>query len=336
MNSDFINRLILNRRDALKTFAGLSALAVGNQSFAQENKSTNSNNLKALDYSNPHDNLYAFGKIWAGFEEPQYGAYHGIMYGRAGGKRHEPLFGYTGTGVMQAKFDEDSNLLIRGKETGFFTDLATGEILEEWLNPYTNELVKPFNFLNEVGAKLTTEMPRHFFGTANDDPTLMNNGTHIEQDGKIPFILPFETYGEDLLLAWDYAHGYTNPVTKDKWPKAHTGAQISPSEHFTFRMSKQEIEDRSLPSSRFVAGFSRVSEWWPWMMMGGSEFQDGIIFGRMFSHKGLPGYQDIPKKVLAYLEKNHPESLEIPEQWGNLRPKGTWEKYAEQVPPEQT
>jgi len=335
MNSDFINRLILNRRDALKAFAGLSALAVGNQSFAQENKSDSSNNIKALDYSNPHDNLYAFGKIWAGFEEPQYGAYHGIMYGRAGGKRHEPLFGYTGTGVMQAKFDEDSNLLIRGKETGFFTDLATGEILEEWLNPYTNELVKPFNFLNEVGAKLTTEMPRHFFGTANDDPTLMNKGTHIEQDGKIPFILPFETYGEDLLLAWDYAHGYTNPVTKDKWPKAHTGAQISPSEHFTFRMSKQEIEDRSLPSSRFVAGFSRVSEWWPWMMMGGSEFQDGIIFGRMFSHKGLPGYQDIPKKVLAYLEKNHPESLEIPEQWGNLRPKGTWEKYAEQVPPEQ-
>ena len=100
-------------------------------------------------------------------------------------------------------------------------------------------------------------------------------------------------------------------------------------------MSKQEIEDRSLPSSRFVAGFSRVSEWWPWMMMGGNEFQDGVIFGRMFSHKGLPGYQDIPKKVLAYLEKNHPESLEIPEQWGNLRPKGTWEKYAEQVPPEQ-
>jgi len=64
------------------------------------------------------------------------------MYGRAGGKRHEHSFGYTGTGVMQAKFDQDGNLLIRGKETGFYTDLASGEILEKWSNPYTEELVK--------------------------------------------------------------------------------------------------------------------------------------------------------------------------------------------------
>ena len=228
MNSDFINRLFLNRRDALTALAGLSVLASSNVSLAlNETKETHAA-TRTLNYNDPHDNLYAFGKIWAGFDEPQYGAYHGIMYGRAGGKRHEPLFGYTGTGVMQAKFDKDSNLHIRGKETGFFTDLASGEILEEWLNPYTNELVKPFNFLNEVGAKLTTEMPLHFFGTSNDTPTLMNKGTHIEKDGKVPFILPFEEYGDDLLLAWDYAHGYTNPVTKDKWPSAHTGPKISP------------------------------------------------------------------------------------------------------------
>ncbi len=198
------------------------------------------------------------------------------MFGRAGGKRHEPLFGYTGSGVMRAKHDDDSNLLIRGKETGFFTDLASGEILEEWLNPDTGELVKPFIFLNEVGAKLTPEMPRYFFGGASDEPTLMNKGTHIEDNGKVPFILPFESYGDDLLLGWDYAHGYTNPVTKDKWPKAHAGALISPSEHVTFRISKSEMEDRSLPACRFVAGFSKVSEWWPWMKTGGIKYQDGV------------------------------------------------------------
>ncbi len=333
MNSDFINQLFLNRRNALKTFAGLSALALGSNSFAHSEAKLKSKN-SPLDYKDPQDNLYAFGKIWAGFEEPKYGAYHGIMYGRTGQERHKPLFGYTGTGVMQAKFDDDSNLLIRGKETGFFTDLATGEILEEWLNPYTNERVKPFNFLNDVGAKLTTKMPRFFFGTENDEPTLMNEGTHIEQNGEVPFILPFESYGDDLLLGWDYAHGYVNPVTKDKWPKAHTGEKISPSEHFTFRMSKSELEDRSSPSCRFVAGFSRVSEWWPWMKMGGHEFQNGVCFGRMFSHKGLPGYQDIPAKLLAYIEMNHPESLEVPEKWESLKPNGTWEKYAQEVPPE--
>lgn len=336
MKSDLIDGLGLKRRDALKTLAGMSALAVGANVFSQNSDLDASKGAPsgALDYDNPYDNLYAFGKMWAGYDEPQYGAYHGVMYARVGGKRHQALFGYTGTGVMQAKIDELGNLSIRGKETGFFSDLATGEILEDWLNPYTGELVKPFNFLNTVGITLTTEIPRFAFGAATDEPTVMNAGMNQTDDGKIPFILPFENYGDDLLLGWDYAHGYTNPVTKDKWPKAHTGERVSPSEHFTIRLSKAEMENRDIPSCRFVAGFSRVSEWWPWMLMGGSPYQDGVLFGRMFSHKGLPGYQDIPPKLLAYIEKNHPESLEVPDQWIETRPKGTWENYAEQVPPE--
>lgn len=338
MKSELIDKLLLNRRGALKSIAGLSfaagaSMATNQSALAATTPQASSNN-EPLDYSDPHDNLYAFGKMWAGYDEPQYGAYHGVMYARVPGQKHQPLFGYTGTGVMQAKFDDDGNLWIRGKETGFFNDLATGEILKEWRNPYTQELVKPFNFINTVGAKLTTEMPRFLFGNTGDEPTMMNEGTHIEQDGKVPFILPFEKYGDDLMLGWDYAHGYQNPVTKDKWPKAHTGNYISPSEHFTITMSKTEMEDRSIASSRFVSGFSRVSEWWPWMMMGNHQYKDGVLFGRMFSHKGLRGYQDIPPKLLSYIEKNHPESLQVPIEWSELRPKGTWENYAAQVPEE--
>ena len=334
MKSDFVDGLFLQRRDALKAMVGLSALVVSEKVLSAGHVAPSPTRSGALDYSNPYDNLYAFGKIWAGYEEPRYGAYHGIMYARDGSRRHQALFGYTGSGVMQSKIDASGDLWIRGKETGFFTDLATGDILEEWRNPYTGELVKPFNFVNRVGGRLTTSMPRFAFGGVTDEPTLMNAGTHSERDGVVPFILPFETYGDDLLMGWDYAHGYSNPVTKDKWPKAHTGPRITPSEHFTFRVSKAEMEDRSIPSCRFVAGFTRVAEWWPWMMMGGSQYQDGILFGRMFSHKGLPGYQDIPKKLLAYLEKNMPEYLEIPGDWEPARPQGTWEKYAEQVAPE--
>ena len=46
--------------------------------------------------------------------------------------------------------------------------------------------------------------------------------------------------------------------------------------------------------------------------MGGTPYADGSLFGRMFSHKGLPGTDDVPPKVLAYIEKNAPEFLEIP------------------------
>ena len=324
MSSLWVNDLLVSRRSAIKSLAGMSAgvMMLDNAGAAD-----------SLDFDDPYDNLYAFGKIWAGYDKPQIGAFHGLMYARIGTRRLIPLFGYTGTGVMQSKIDGDGNLWVRGKETGYFTDLATGDILETWDNPFTGETVEVFNFYNSnMGGKLTAEMPRFAMGAAKDEPTLMNKGTEKGASGIVPFVLPFQTYGNDLMLAWDYAHEYTNPVTPERWPKASTGPRINPSEHFTFSMSRAQVVDRSEPSVRFQAGFSRVSQWWPWMRMGGNEFQDDVLIGRMFSHRGLADYGDVPPKVLAYIEKNVPEYLEPPDDWPQVMPRGTWEAFADEVP----
>jgi hypothetical protein len=92
--------------------------------------------------------------------------------------------------------------------------------------------------------------------------------------------------------------------------------------------------DRSEPAVRYNAGFSRVSQWWPWMRMGEHPYKDEVLFGRMFSHKGLPDCGDVPPKVLAYIEKHCPEFLEVPDHWPQVLPKGTWEAFAAEVPPE--
>ena len=54
-----------------------------------------------------------------------------------------------------------------------------------------------------------------------------------------------------------------------------------------------------------------------------------------FSHKGLGGYDDVPPKVLAYIEKHAPEFLTVPDHWdlGNKRV-DTWRAYSSDVPPE--
>ncbi len=325
MNSELVNGLFAGRPSATAALAD-SRAATGGASG------------RALDFDDPYDNLYAFGKIWGGYDEPVLSGFHGLMYARIGAQRLIPLFGYTGTGCMQSKIDADRNVWIRGKETGYFTDLATGDILETWKNPWTGKTVEVFNFYNaEMGGRLTAEMPRFAMGAVKDQATLMNDGTQRVQSGAgtVPFILPFETYGDDLLLAWDYAHEYTNPVTPEGWPQASTGPRISPSEHFTFCMSLAEMQDRSVPSSRFMAGFSRLGQWWPWMRMGGHALaESGVVFGRMFSHKGLKGPGDIPPKVLAYIEKHAPEYLTVPEHWPNVNPHGTWEAFAREVPRE--
>jgi len=71
------------------------------------------------------------------------------------------------------------------------------------------------------------------------------------------------------------------------------------------------------------------------MEMGGTPWADSVLFGRMFSHKGLGGYDDVPPKVLAYIEKHAPEYLTLPDHWklDNSRI-DTFKTYAQDIPPE--
>ncbi|MBM4225856.1 MAG: DUF1838 domain-containing protein, partial [Gammaproteobacteria bacterium] len=106
----------------------------------------------ALDFTNPIDNLYAFGKIWSGYGEPVIGGFHGLMYLKLPGKRLLPVFGYTGTGVLLAEHDPRGLLRIKSRETGYFTDLRTGDILEYWDNPITGERCEVYHFYNDLIA----------------------------------------------------------------------------------------------------------------------------------------------------------------------------------------
>ena len=285
-----------------------------------------------FDYADPLHNLLAFGRVWSSFGEPAYGCFHGTMFASLGTKRLLPLFGYAGVGVFECRFVEGDRLQMRGKETGFFTDLESGEVLETWDNPFTGERVEVFNFLNDsVAGSLGTTMPRFHFGSDDDEPSSMN--AIGAEDAESPFVMPWQVYPTRILLSWDYAHEYDNPVDPHRYPKASTGGRINPSEHFSFFVDRAELEDPGTRSARFEAGFTRLSPWWPWMHMGGSGVE-GVLLGRMHSYKLRSGFDDIPRPLLAYIEANHPTYLEPATTWGEGQPIGTWEAYATEVPAE--
>jgi hypothetical protein len=343
MNSLLTNDLLLGRRSALKLFGGAAAVgayAGGALGTSQANASVavQMPPKGRLDFNNPVDNLYTFGKVWAGYGKPVIGGFSGIQYARIPGRRSVPVFGFAGTGVLYAEFDRaKGRLKVKSRETGFFTDLRTGDILETWDNPFTGEKVEVYHFYNYMNAgEIGTEMPTFLIPGQTDSPTTMNEGTvFLNADGKLPFTLPVEQYGDDdLMIQWDYAHFHNNPVSA-AWGKYSTGPKVSPSEHFTFHVSRKQVEDPEVENVRFVAGFSRMSQAWPWMRMGGHEFADLTLFGRMHSRKGLPGTQDVSPKVLAYLEKHAPEYLTLPDGWEELSPRlDTWTAFSRDVPPE--
>ena len=258
MYMDMVKATAMSRRGALLGSMGLGMGALGAGLGAGPAKAGLSGNVKPLDLQDPKDNVYGFTKLWFGLGEPVLGAYHGVQYALIGKNRLKPVFGYVGGGHMQGKILDNGHARIRGKEIGFFTDLTTGEILESWKNPWTEESVKPFNFYNpKVRGEIGLEMPRFQFGTEEDEATLMNEADVKSMgDGPIPFLLPWQRFGDQYILAWDYAHEYTNPVSADKWPKASTDPRINPSEHFVFYTPQGKMDDRSEPLVPFIPGFS--------------------------------------------------------------------------------
>ncbi|MBL8628759.1 MAG: DUF1838 family protein [Rhodospirillaceae bacterium] len=335
MSSQFIADLMTSRREALGSIAAVMAAGAVATSQAAEPKKTKG----GLDFNDPRDNLYAFGKIVSGYEKPVVGGFHGIQYARIGNQRLIPVFGFAGVGVSMAEFDaKEGKLRRKSRETAYFTDLRTGEVLEQWHNPFTEETVDVYHFYNPSLAGVSgIEMPPLLMGQAGDAPTFFNQGSVFpDENGKIPFKMPFIQVGDDdILMSWDYTHDYTNPVDAAGWPKASVGARATPSEHFTYYVSKRELEDRSLPTARARAGFSRQGNWWPWMKMGASKYRDGVLTGRMFSHNGLDGFQDVHPKVLKYMEKHAPQYLEPPPDFTIRTDRMDVQKaYVQDIPPE--
>ncbi len=335
MSSQFITDLMSNRREALGGIAAVMAAGLSaSQSLAAEPTKTKG----GLDFHDPRDNLYAFGKIVSGYEKPVIGGFHGIQYARIGNQRLIPVFGFCGVGVSMAEFDaKEGKLRRKSRETAYFTDLRTGEPLEQWKNPFTDETVDVYHFYNPSLAGVSgVEMPPLLMGQAGDAPTFFNQGSVFpDPDGKIPFRMPFNQFGEDILMSWDYTHDYTNPVDEKGWPKAYIGARVTPSEHFTYYVSKAELENRDLPSVRTRGGFSRQGNWWPWMKMGQSKYRDGVLTGRMFTHKGLGGYDDVPRPILKYMEKYAPQYLEAPPDFTIRTDRMDVQKaYVQDIPPE--
>ncbi len=334
----------MNRRTALGFGASGLALAAsgpglsGNVANAAENR---------LDLTDPKDNIHAFAKIWATLaDEPAYGAFQGVFYATLPEQRAIPLFGHVGFGCLQMKLLDDGRAKYRGNEASFYTDLMTGEIIDNWTNPWTDETVKVIPYINDHSRAtmqlayprrvlLTTAYGWHYnVGEATDQAVQEQMAGEVnDEEDMVPFVLPWEQVGDQYLLGWDFALEVPNPVTPEGWPKASTGSILNTSEHFSFFVPVNDLHDPDKPFARFMAGFVRQMPWLPWMRMGQSGI-NGLMYLRAHSYKITGTMDDIPRPLLARLERDYPHLLETPKDWEPGPVSSTWDYYTKVVPPE--
>jgi hypothetical protein len=286
--------------------------------------------VRPLDIQDPRDNLYGFAKMWGTIgPKPVISAYQGVQYAVVKGKRAKPLFGFQGFANIRNLILPDGSVKVMGKECGYFTDLASGAIIDVWDNPWTGERVETWPFLNDK-FRGTLGLTRKVY-EVNGSRTV-NNDAQGGSDAE-PFRMPWQVIGDQYLLGWDYAHEYVNPVTPEGWPKASSGRVVNPSEHFVLYTPRAEIDDRSVVSARYHGGFMRQGPWWPWMKMGQSGV-DGVLIGRMHSYKITGTHDDIPRAVLDRVVRDRPDLLGDPTDGPDAGVVDTFGKYARDVPPE--
>ena len=108
--------------------------------------------------------------------------YFGRIYGIFPGQVPRPLVRFEGLEIIRFKSVGSGGYTANGVTTSYFQDLRTKAVLTEYLNPYSNEIVKV--------------TPNQLGGT--DQP-----GYHYSVKGVRPMAVPEEQWNEPLHIVWD-------------------------------------------------------------------------------------------------------------------------------------
>lgn len=308
----------ISRRSLIRLGAGIGPLAVA-ASAAAADSAPPAGSLN-LDFSKPEDNLYAFVKMIAGLEsgKEHCGYYKGTIVASLGkDEKNIPLFGYEGFGMSRVTKLPDGRYENLHREVSYYTDLKTGEIIEEWYNPFIKETVKVWPVHNDpVNSYYATKF-RQTFGEKGKEQTV-----------EWPFILPWIIMGDRAVASFEVHTRWPSPLTKEKWPREYGGAWYKTSEMFQLHTSLAALNDPGLVRAPYTGAWTKEAPWIPWMLM---EERPGRLF-YVTAVLPLASTDELPRHVREYTEKHFPHHLHAPQRWTapNVT---TFEQFAREATP---
>jgi len=296
----------LSRRDALRlTATGAAGLLVPAAAAATSSLVVNPEATPqsgSLPYRDPIWNRETFAKIQADTnpEKEKVGWYAGKVIGVRDGEPLRELFGFEGFSVARMlPQNEDGSWRKLLREVGFYRDLRTGRLLDEWENVYTGETVKivpiandPFNF---TISEYVPQPPDY-------------GGLNPAETPKIPLILPWTERAGKVLLSTDIHLYYPSALQPDKWPRESPGPMTRVSELFRYVFDPEKLADESRTAIPYIGTWGRVTPWLPWMLMDGAPGHI-LYFCDMGTADSL---DEIPEDIVARAESMDPKWLSAP------------------------
>jgi len=256
-----------------------------------------------IDFNDPNQNLEAFMRVFVDTDSgaTTVGWYGGTVYAVIGdSSKMIPLLGVEGIGTTRIQpLDGAVGYRVMNRELAYYKDLGTGTFLDEWTNPLNGEVCEPFPIHNmTVNAEMTPMMKMEM------------EGTMIEY----PFLPPWEFLGPQAHNAFEIHASVPSELQPSEWPRESSGPVTRVSEMFMRYCAIADLADKDKTSVPYVGVWTRLSSWFPWMLMGQAE---GHLFFRCSMTK-YASHSELPADFLTKAEKDHPDYLVAPDfaDWG--------------------
>lgn len=260
-----------------------------------------------LDLTTAEGNMHAYARLMANQDmtSTKFGWGKGILQGVTPGEPIRDLVGFEL--FSTAKFVPYQGPGKRGyskvlREIGVYTDLETGEILEEWVNPYFNETQRVVPIANDP-------FNQHISMTKRQAPSY--GGLNKAKPQSEPYILNFSRKGDRLHLFRHINLFYPSALQPEKWPRENGHEFNQVTETFMFQIPWADMQNPDMTSVEYHGTWSRTTPWLPWMLMGPTpgHCQYNVFMG------AVDDINKVNPKLLEYIAANYPKYLVAPDVW---------------------
>lgn len=213
------------------------------------------------------------------------------------------LFGFEVFSSIRVLKQDNGDYQRLCRELIFYRDLNTGELMDSWLNPYTNEQVAVVDVANDPFNYIISD---HF----PDPPTY--GGLNTVKPPRRPLIRNWILLNDDtVVLTSDIHLYYRNKLDPAIWVRESAGPMNRVSELFRYSIRREDIENDALTHMPHTGVWNRITPWLPWMLMGATPGH--IVYAGTFS--SVPSVDSVPAPVAKRVRERFPQYTVAPEKW---------------------
>jgi hypothetical protein len=247
------------------------------------------------------DSVQAFRRIQCSVEDGKAALYGwtGRAYSRVPGEPDRLLFTVDGMNIRQCGTvndpDKGTGFRLVSKEILLYRDPVTGEVLDTWQNPWTDESVQVLHVANDPV----------------NQPAVFAQGRNNR-----PFALPFIVSDNQWWLTLTIPLFYDDPLGGEY--QQYVGGNYHATEMFNFMGNATDLAVDAGDTDNIHIGWVRISSWLPWMKMGG---RPGEIYFHTAGRK-LESYDQLADVLKDEIAANYP-GYDAPPPLDDQRPNET-------------